>query len=143
MQALHRALLISFIFMGMLIGSCGHLPDTPSEPVKRSQVFDADEKIVVRAITRVLLDRGFGEAKVAADQGLIETDYIVQGKWRTKVFATVKKTGRKKTEVTLSVLAEKKSFSQWLPQAIMGKEQYETFFDEIEIQIYREWYKGE
>jgi hypothetical protein len=41
------------------------------------------------------------------------------------------------------VVTEKKSSAGWIPKAVMGKEQYEEFFNEIEIQIYREWYKGE
>ncbi len=45
----------------------------------------------------------------------------------------------------LAVITEQKdsSPSGWKPKKLMGKEQYETFFGEIEMQIYREWYKGE
>ena len=61
---------------------------------KSTHVFDASEKIVVRAITQVLKDRGFGQAKeekVGEDQRRLETEYVPQGDWRTKVEATVKK----------------------------------------------------
>jgi hypothetical protein len=57
--------------------------------------------------------------------------------------ATVKKISRQETEVTLSVMTEKKSSSGWQPKQLMGKAQYDTIFREIEMQIYREWYKGE
>ena len=115
------------------------------EPEGTSHIFEADEKIIFKAISRVLKDRGFGEPRVEADKGRLETDYLVQEDWRTKVVATIKKVNRREREVTLSVITEQKdsSPSGWKPKKLMGKEQYETFFGEIEMQIYREWYKGE
>ncbi len=78
-----------------------------------------------------------------ADKGRLETDYVIQGDWRTKAIATVKKISRKEREVTLSVITEQKSSSGWQPKKLLGKEQYEKIFSEIEMQIYREWYKAE
>lgn len=133
----------TFLFLGLLLAACGHFHEALPEPEKATQTFDADEKIILKAITRVLKERGFGEPQVEADKGRLETDYVVQGDWRTKVVATVKKISRKEREVTLSVITEEKSASQWQPKKLMGKEQYEKIFGEIEMQIYREWYKGE
>lgn len=135
-------ILIPFIFTCILAISCMYFPDASPKLEKARHIFEGDEKIVLRAIKGVLRDRDFGEA-VETDRGLLETDYVVQGDWRTKVVATVKPIGRKKNEVTLSVVTEKKSSSGWVPKSIMGKEQYETFFNEIEIQIYRELATGE
>ncbi len=118
-------------------------PDAASEPEKATQVFDADEKVVLKAITRVLKDRGFGDSKVEADKGRLETDYLVQADWRTRVIANVKRISRNETEVALAVITEKNSSSGWQPKQLMGREQYEKLFSEIEMQIYREWYKGE
>ncbi|MBM4329938.1 MAG: hypothetical protein FJ117_01735 [Deltaproteobacteria bacterium] len=124
--------------------ACQHTPDALFEPQGTSQVFDADEKIIIRAIAQVLKDRGFGEAQIEADQKRLETDYVVEKDWRTKVVATIKKVGRKEREVTLLVITEQKdaSPSGWKPKKLLGKEQYEKIFGEIEMQIYREWYKG-
>lgn len=65
--------------------------------------------------------------------------------WRTKVVATIKKVGRKEREVTLLVITEQKDSgpSGWKSKKLLGKEQYEKIFGEIEMQIYREWYKGD
>jgi len=96
-------------------------------------------------MAQVFKDRGFGESKIDKEKGTIETDYIVQENWRTKITATVKKVSRREREVTLTVLTEKKVSGPagWKAQTLMGQEQYERFFSEIELQIYRELAKGE
>ena len=135
-------IIILLIFLCLPVLSCMPMRDTSPKIDKANHIFDADERIVLRAVKSVLRDRDFGDA-VQTDRGSLETDYLVQGDWRTKVVAQVKQIHRKKTEVTLSIIAEKKSSSRWVPQGLMGKEQYETFFSEIEIQIYRELATGE
>jgi len=115
---------------------------------KSTQIFEASEKIILRAITQVLKDRGFGQAKeenVGEDQRRLETEYVPQGDWRTKVEATVKKINPKEREVTLLVITEQKDSqsADWKPKKMMGKSQYEKLFNEIEMQIYREWGKGQ
>jgi hypothetical protein len=136
-------ILSAFLFHCISTVDRGQVPDAAPEPEKAIQTFDADEKVVLKAISRVLKDRGFGDSKVEADRGRLETDYVVQGDWRTRVVATVKKISRRETEVILSVITEKKSSSGWQRKELMGREQYDKFFREIEMQIYREWYKGE
>lgn len=131
------------LFLCLTVPACLHTPDALPKLEKKSQIFEADEKIILRAIARVLKDRGFGEPTVEADKGRVETDYVVQGDWRTKVVATVKKISRKEREVTLSVATEKKSSSEWQPKLLMNKEQYDKLFGDIEMQIYREWSKPE
>jgi hypothetical protein len=121
-----------------LAAGCGHYPDTLPESEKVSQVFDVDEKIIVKALSRLLKDRGFGPPRVEADNSRLETDYVVEGDWRTKVVATIEKVSPRKREVTLSVVTEKKSSSQWQPKKVMMKAQYERLFGELEMQIYRE-----
>jgi hypothetical protein len=133
--------LSAFFFLSAFAGTCSYFHDALPESEKVSQVFDADEKIIVKAITRVLKDRGFGTARAEADNSRLETDYIVEGDWRTKVVATLEKISPKKREVTLSVITEKKSSSEWQPKKVMMKEQYEKLFGEIEMQIYRELYE--
>ena len=130
-----------FFFLSVFAGTCSYLHDPLPESQKVSQVFDADEKIIVKAITRVLKDHSFGTPRVEADNSRLETDYVVEGDWRTKVVVTLEKISPKKREVTLSVVTEKKSSSQWQPQKLMGKEQYDKLFGEIEMQIYRELYE--
>jgi len=94
-------------------------------------------------MTAILKERGFDDPKVDATQGKVETDYLVQDNFRTKVEARIKKIGRRENEVTLRVATELKTTSGWAPKNIMEKTQYEKFFDEIEIQAYRELAKVE
>ena len=126
------------LYLGFLAIACRHSPDVILEPDKSIQVFEANEKIILKAISRVLKNRGFGEAKIEAGENRLETDYVVQEDWRTKAIASVKKVSRKESEVTLSVITEEKSSSGWQPKKVMGKPQYEKIFGEIELQIYRE-----
>jgi hypothetical protein len=137
-------MLLAFLFHCITMAACKHMPeDVLPKSEEAIKTFDAHEKVVLKAIARVLKDRGFGDSKVSADGGRLETDYVVQEDWRTRVVATLKKISRKETEVTLSVMTEKKSSSGWQPKQVMGKEQYDKLFDEIEMQIYRELYRGE
>ena len=141
--------LLAILGISLFLFSCALFPKDPTSPEadKSTQVFDASEKIVVRAITQVLKDRGFGQAKeekVGEDQSRLQTEYVPQGDWRTKVEATIKKINPKESEVTLLVITEQKESksSDWKPKKLMGKDQYEKLFNEIELQIYREWGKG-
>jgi hypothetical protein len=132
-----------FFFLSVFAGACSHFYEPLPESKKVSQIFDVDDKIIVKAITRVLKDHGLGAPRVEADNSRLETDYVVEGEWRTKVVATIEKISPKKREVTLSVITEKKSSSQWQPKDLMMKEQYDRLFGEIEMQIYREMYEKE
>jgi len=118
------------------------------ETEKATRSFGANERIVVRAISQVLKDRGFGTAKVekvGEDPSRLETDYLVQGDWRIKIEATVKKIDRQESEVTFLVTTEQKDSGPmgWKAKKLLEKEQYEKFFNAIEMQIYREWAKGQ
>jgi len=135
--------LSAFLFHCISTVDRGEVPEAAPEPEKAIQVFDADDKVVIRAITRVLKERGFGDSKVEANTSRLETDYMVQGDWRTRVVANIKKISRNETEVAMAVITEKKSSSGWQPKQLMGREQYDKLFREIEMQIYREWYRGE
>ncbi len=133
----------TLIILGAVLFSCQHPPDVIPEPDKSKSIFEADEKIILKAIARVLMDRGFGDAKIEMEKSRLETEYSVQDGWRTKVEASVKKLNRKEREVSLSVLTEEKTSSGWKYQKIIQKEQYEKLFYEIELQIYREMSKAE
>ncbi len=130
--------LFFFLCLGVMAIACKHSPEVLLESDKTTQNFEANEKIILKAISRVLKDRGFGEAKIESEKSRLETDYVVQEDWRTKAIASVKKVSRKENEVTLSIITEEKSSSGWQPRKVMGKVQYEKIFGEIELQIYRE-----
>jgi hypothetical protein len=132
-------LLFSLSLPACLEESADGLP----QPVNNSRVFEFSDKILYKAMTNILKERGFEDPKVDADQGTVETGYLVQDNFRTKVEARVKKIGRRDHEVTLLVVTEQNTPSGWKAKKIMEKAQYDKFFDEIEIQAYRELSKGE
>lgn len=121
------------------MGGCAHAPEDHSEPEHATRIYEADERIILRAIARVLKEQGLGEARVQAEQGRLETDYVVQGDWRTRVESRVKRLNRREREVSLRVLTEKRSAAGWQPKKLLGPEQYDRLFGQIEMQIYREW----
>ena len=110
--------------------------------IKNTRILEFNEKIIIKAITSVLRERGFENPKVDLEKGKVETDYVVEGDYRTRVEAEVKKAGRNEGKVTLSVITEQKSSAGWKPKNIMDKAQYDKFFEEIEMQSYREMAKG-
>jgi hypothetical protein len=80
---------------------------------------------------------------VDTEKGKVETDYIPAGNTRTKIEVTVKKLDRREREVILLITTEKKVKEGWKAVKMLEKPQYDKFFDEIEMQIYRELGKGD
>lgn len=140
-----RGFLLFSLLAGLLLTACREetRDGLPAEPLRKTRVLEFNEKIILKALTNILKERGFENPKVDAEQGKVETDYLVQDDFRTKVEATVKKISRKEGEITLSVITEQRVAGGWKEKKILGKAQYDKFFDEIEIQAYRELAKGE
>ena len=63
---------------------------------------------------------------------------MVSGEWRTKTNARVRRLNWKECEVTLIVTTEKKTEKGWEMRRLLQKEQYDTFFSVIELNIYEE-----
>lgn len=127
----------------LFLAACLEELDPSPEPVGNTRVFDFNEKVILKAIANFLKEQGYVEPRVNEDAGKVETDYFIKGDFRTKVEATVKKIGRRERTVTISVITEQKSSSQWKPKKMLDKEDYDKIFDEIEMEIYRELAKGE
>jgi hypothetical protein len=115
-----------------------------SKPDKYRHIYEANEKVTLRAIARVFKDKTMGSnIKIDLESRMVETDFIIQGEWRTKSLATVKKINWKETEVVLSVITEKKIENGWEMRRLLEKEQYVSLFDTIELKIYEEMSKIE
>ncbi len=147
--ALSAGLILVLCACALAFPSCAHQPealvsDSPdSGPATNVRIFDLDEKVILKGIARVCKNRGYPEVNVVSDQNRVETGYLVEEDWRTKIVASVKKVSRRDREVTLSVYTERKSSSEWEPKKVMGKQQYDKLFNDIELQVYRELYKAE
>lgn len=126
--------LFAIVGICILFFACAHTPEEPPlpEPEKNSLVFDASEKIIIRAVTQVLKERGFGQAKVektGEDESKLETEFVTRGDWRTKAEITIKKLARKENEVTVKVITEQKKSgsSEWAPRRSWAKGSTRSF----------------
>jgi hypothetical protein len=128
-----------------LLSACDEESESPENPPeKHSRVYEFNEKYIIRGIANLLKEKGYSDPKVDYEKGTVETDFITVGDMRTRVETTVKKIGRREKELTLVITTER-IFKKvgWKRTKILGKEQYDRFFDEIEMQIYRELAKAE
>ncbi len=110
-----------------------------TEPEEYTHVYEAKEKFVLRAIAAVLKEKKIGgHVVIDAKHHRVDSDYIVDGDWRTKTSARTKQLNWKECEVTLLVTTEKKTDRGWEMRRLLGKSQYENFFSVIELKIYEE-----
>lgn len=110
-----------------------------SQPDEYRHIYEANEKIILRATARVFQEKNMGiNAKIDRANNSVETDYIIQGDWRTRSVAKVKKLNWKDREVVISVITEKKTETGWEMRRLLQMEQYLNLFDEIELTIYKE-----
>jgi hypothetical protein len=117
--------------------------ESSGEPEKHFRVYEFNEKYIIRGIANLLKEKGYSDPKTDFEKGKVETDFITVGDMRTRIEATVKKIGRREREVTLVITTEKKVKEGWKPTKILEKAHYDRFFDEIEMQIYREIAKAD
>ncbi|HSR11158.1 MAG TPA: hypothetical protein VLS90_06905 [Thermodesulfobacteriota bacterium] len=137
---------VSLLLFLLLLAAC--LPEEspdglPTDNPKSFKTMDFSKKVVVKAITSILKERGFSEPTADIDSGNVETSYITEGDYRTKVEAKVKELTRGSCEVSLLIITEKKAKGAWLPTKMVDRSQYERFFGEVELQSYREMAKIE
>jgi hypothetical protein len=136
----YRSLILGLI-AAMNLVACGTELKTVviSRPDEYSRTFEAREKVILKAIAKVFMEKRIG-SKVTVDQktNTVESDYVYQNDWRTKSSASVKKLNWKECEVTLTVITEKKSESGWEMRRLLDKSQYDNFFRVIELKLYEE-----
>jgi hypothetical protein len=115
-----------------------------STPDEYAHVYEAKEKVILRAIAVVFKEKNIG-SKVTIDQRnhQVDSDYVVSGDWRTKANARVRQLNWKECEVILAVTTEKKTETGWEIRRLLEKEQYYSFFSVIDLKIYEEMSKIE
>ena len=110
-----------------------------SQPDEFTRTYEAKEKYILRAIAGVLKEKEIGRNVVIDyENNRVTSDYVESGEWRTKTGARVKRLNWKECEVTLIVTTEKKTEHGWEMRRLLQKEQYDTFFNVIELKIYEE-----
>jgi len=115
-----------------------------TRPDEYRHTYEAKETIVLKAIAGVFRDKNLGSnVTINKEKQTVDTDYIIQGDWRTKSMARVRKINWKESEVVLSVFTEKKTKEGWEMRRLLEKNQYVNIFDTIELRIYEEMSKIE
>lgn len=115
-----------------------------SKPDEYRQTFEANEKIILKAIARVFKDKNMGtNVTINNEKQKVETDFIIQGDWRTRGSAYVRKLNWKECEVKLTIITEKKTETGWEMRRLLDKEQYVNLFNVIDLKIYEEMSKIE
>jgi hypothetical protein len=110
-----------------------------SRPDEYRHTFEAKEKFAIQAIAGVFRDKNMGiNVTINKEKQTVETDFIIQGDWRTRSRAYVRKLNWKESEVFLLVITEKKTEKGWEMRRILNKEQYDDLFEIIELRIYEE-----
>jgi hypothetical protein len=136
-------LIIVFVIIVNLV-SCGAAIGRVviSKPDEYSHLYEANEKIILKAIAGVFKEKNIG-ANVTIDQKnhQVDSDYVVSGDWRTKANARVQRLNWKECEVILAVTTEKKTETGWEMRRLLQKEQYNSFFSMIDLRIYEEMSK--
>jgi hypothetical protein len=141
---LHPLSMISAILVGLI--SCAPKIGLVVivQPDEYRHTYEASEKVILNAVARVFKDKSIGaNVRIYADTRQVETDYIIQGDWRTRSRAKIRKLNWKESEVILSVVTEKKTAQGWEMRRLLEKDQYINLFDTIDLMIYEEMSKIE
>jgi hypothetical protein len=137
--SLISVIIVSLISCGPKIGQV-----VISRPDEYRHTYEAREKVILNAIARVFNDKSMGSnVRIDSTKQQVETDYIVQGEWRTRSMAKIRKLNWKESEVVLSVITEKKAETGWEMRRLLDKDQYINLFDTIDLMIYEEMSKIE
>ena len=134
-----RLIVVLFIIFTLVSCAAGIGMVVISKPDEYSHLYEANEKIILKAIAGVFKEKNIG-TNVTIDQKnhRVDSDYVVSGDWRTKANAHVQRLNWKECEVSLAVTTEKKTETGWEIRRLLQKEQYDSFFSVIDLRIYEE-----
>ncbi len=132
--------LFMFVLL-MFVASCTYPFSSPviAKPDEYTRVYEAKEKFALRAVARVIKEKSVGIHVVIDEKNhRVDSDYFLSDGWRTKATAVVKQINWKECEVTLSVITEKQTKDGWEMRRLLEKDQYDVFFNAIDLKIYEE-----
>jgi hypothetical protein len=107
-----------------------------------SRVYEAPEKLTLKAVEKILKEKGYETKVDESRSGVLESDFTVDGHVRSKAKAIISPISKRKTEVRLKLHVEKRTFfgKEWKPIGINASV-YEEVLDAIQMQIYREYFE--
>jgi len=128
----------------MFFSACTfHAPsETPVLNQAETKIFDFQSAVVMQALVRVLTEKKF---KVNADRTgrqSLETEWLQDGSYRSMVQAEVLPLEKYRSQLTITLLLQKKAFLQesWQPQDKIDKTVYNDFMNDVLIESYRVLY---
>jgi bifunctional DNA-binding transcriptional regulator/antitoxin component of YhaV-PrlF toxin-antitoxin module len=139
LRSLISLIIINLISCGPKIGQV-----VISRPDEYRHTYEAREKVILYAVARIFKDKNMGSnVLIDPEKRQVETDYIIQGDWRTRSTAKIRKLNWKECEVVLVVITEKKTETGWEMRRLLDKDQYINLFDTIDLMIYEEMSRTE
>jgi hypothetical protein len=140
-----RPLLLVLMGMIVLLARCStpisHKQEmTTNRPQK--EVFRLKADVVREAVQKVLEKRNFTLAAKQSNELHLETEWLEDQGYRTKVEADLKPLSRSKTELTLTMYLEEKLLlrDKWEPMDTIGEDTYRIMLGDIEMECYRVLY---
>ena len=137
------------VFMGMivLLAHCS-MPIsqkqemTTNRPEKR--VLPMRPQIVREAVLKILEKRNFTLAAKQSNELHLETEWLEDQGYRSRVEGDLKPLARSKTELTLTMYLEEKLLfkDKWEPMDTIGEDTYRILLGDIELECYRALYDG-
>ena len=111
----------------------------PNKPATR--VLGLKPSIVVKGVERVLKNKKFTLRPGQSDSQQLQTEWLIDGSYRSMIYAEVKPAGRGRSELTVHlILQKKKSKETWQTVDEIGKDVYDDFMDAVQMESYRVLY---
>jgi len=137
-------MLFAVVGMLMLPTACVYhspsLSAVPNEP--ESKVFEAQASVVMKALARVLNEKKFKVKAATADDRRLETEWLQDGSYRSRVLAEILPLDKYRSELTVYLTIEKRPFLRdaWEPLDKIDKTVYRDFMNDVLIECYRVMY---
>ena len=136
-----------FVLMGMivLLAHCAtpisqKQEMTTNRPQKK--VFPMKPEVLREALLKVLEKKNFILAAKQSNELHLETEWLEDQGYRSRVEADLKPLSRSKTELTLTMYLEEKLLlrDKWEPMDTIGEDTYRIMLGDIEMECYRVLY---
>jgi hypothetical protein len=140
-----RPLLFILVAMVILLVQCTK-PLTQKQTMATNRpekkIFRMKPDVVREAVKRVLEKKKFILESKQSNAGHLETEWLEDKGYRSKVEADIKPLPRNKTELTLMMFLEKKLvfLDKWKPMDEIGEDTYRILMGDIEMECYRVLY---
>jgi hypothetical protein len=107
------------------------------------KVFKMKSHVVREAVVRVLEKKKFVVAARQSNELHLETEWLEDGGYRSRVEADIEPLSRSKTELTVFMYLEQKLVfkDEWKPMDEIGEDTYRILMGDIEMECYRVLYE--